>query len=87
MSREKSCDIVDIIWQQGFGVAGNWLNGTFWYQIVLKNIVVTLISTDLGTFILSIISVWYGGRNNYCFYCFVVGLLWNSGISGINSKK
>ena len=78
--------MVGIIWQQGLLPAWHWLNGTSWYQIVVKNIVLTAISTGLG----ALIGLIFGpvgaaaGSIIGAVAGIVVGVLWDFGVSGIN---
>ena len=66
--------------------AWNWLNGTAWYQILVKNIVLTAISTGLGAlfgFIFGPVGS-LAGTIIGAFAGIVVGVLWDFGVSGIN---
>ena len=78
--------MVGIVWQQGLLPAWNWLNGTSWYQILVKNIVLTVSSTGLG----ALIGAMFGpvgavaGTIIGAVAGFVVGALWDFAVSGIN---
>lgn len=78
--------MVGTIWNKGLVPAWNWLNGTSWYQIVVKNIVLTGISTGLGALIGSIFGPigTVAGTIIGAVVGIVVGVLWDFGVSGIN---
>lgn len=66
--------------------AWNWLNGTAWYQILVKNIVLSSLSTGLGAFIGSIFGPvgTVAGTFIGLFAGFLVGSLWDFVALGIN---
>ena len=43
--------IVDKVWNKGILVAWDWLNGDKWYQIVVKNVILSGLSTVVGALI------------------------------------
>lgn len=66
--------------------AWNWLNGTAWYQILVKKIVLSSLSTGLGALFGSIFGPVgsLAGTIIGAFAGIVVGVLWDFGVSGIN---
>ena len=66
--------------------AWNWLNGIAWYQILVKKIVLSSLSTGLGAlfgFIFGPVGS-LAGTIIGAFAGIVVGVLWDFGVSGIN---
>ena len=74
--------IVGTIWNKGLLPAWNWINGESWYQIILKNIVMAVVSAGVG----ALIGLIAGPQGAFAgaIIGLIIGILWDFGVSGIN---